>query len=91
MMQGQNGWRLREEIDGIVRWVDPVSRVVEVQVEGVPVSLDVRPDCVITLRGERVKLRLIQARDRVRVKYTKHFIARVADTIEVQPGGPARS
>ena len=55
------------------------------------VSLDVRPDCVITLRGERVKLRLIQPRDRVRVEYTEHPGARVADTIEVQPGGPAPS
>lgn len=90
MMRGQNGWRLREEIDGIVRWVDPIGREMEVQVEGGPVSLDVRPDCVISLRGERIKLRLIQPRDRVRVKYTEHCSARIADTIEVQPGGPAR-
>jgi hypothetical protein len=91
MMRGQNGWRLSEEIDGIVRRVDPIGRVVEVQVEGIPISVDVRPDCIITLRGERVKLRLIQPRDRVRVKYTEHSSAHVADTIEVQPGGPASS
>jgi hypothetical protein len=41
------------------------------------------------LRGERVKLRLIQPQDRVRVKYTEYSGARVADTIEVRPGGPA--
>jgi hypothetical protein len=84
-----NSWRASEEIEGIIRRVDPVGREVEVHVAGTPVSLDIRPDCVITLRGERVKLRLLQPRDRVRVKYTEHFGARVADTIEVQPGGPA--
>ena len=54
-------------------------------------SLDSRPDCVITLRGERVKLRLIQPRDWVRVKHTEHFGACVADAIKVQSGGPAPS
>lgn len=88
-MQGLNAWRVSEEIEGIVRRVDPVGREVEVHVAGTPVSLDVRSDCVITLRGERVKLRLIQPRDRVRVKYTEHAGALVAATIEVQPGGPA--
>lgn len=76
-------------IDGVVRRVDPVSREVEVHVGGAPVSFDVRPDCVITLRGERVKLRLIQPRDRVRVAYTESRGTRVADAIEVRPGGPA--
>ena len=89
MMQRPNACRPITEIDGVVRRVDPVGREVEVHTAGIPVSLDVRPDCVITLRGERVKLRLIQPRDRVRVKYTEHSGARVADTIEVQPGGPA--
>jgi hypothetical protein len=88
-MQGPNAWRVSEEIEGVVRRVDPVGREVEVHVAGIPVSLDVRSDCVITLRGERVKLRLIQPRDRVRVKYTAHSGTRVAATIEVQLGGPA--
>ena len=88
-MQVPNARRVSEEIEGIVRRVDPVGREVEVHVAGIPVSLDVRSDCVITLRGERVKLRLIQPRDRVRVKYTERSGARVAAAIEVQPGGPA--
>jgi hypothetical protein len=62
---------------------------VELHAEGVTINLDIPPNCVITLRGERVKLRLIQPRDRVRVKYVEHLGARVADAIEVQPGGPA--
>jgi hypothetical protein len=89
MMQGPNVRRASEVIEGVVRRVDPVSREVEVHVADTPVSLDVRSDCVITLRGERVKFRLIQPRDRVRVKYIQHSGARVATTIEVQPGGPA--
>jgi hypothetical protein len=77
------------QTDGVVRRVDPVGREVVVHVAGTPVSFDVRPGCVITLRGERVKLRLIQPRDRVRVAYTESQGARVADAIEVRPGGPA--
>ena len=90
-MQRPNAFRYIVEIEGVVRRVDPVGREVEVQTAGTAVSFDIRPDCVITLRGERVKLRMIQLRDRVRVKYTERAGARVADTIEVQPGGPAPS
>jgi hypothetical protein len=76
-------------LDGVVRRVDSVSREVEVHAGGAAVSFDVRPDCVITLRGERVKLRLIQPRDRVRVTYTERQGTRVADAVEVRTGGPA--
>lgn len=76
-------------IDGVVRRVDSVSREVEVHAGDTTVSIDVRRGCVITLRGERVKFRLIQPRDRVRVAYTEHQGARVADAVEVQPGGTA--
>jgi hypothetical protein len=62
---------------------------VEVHVSGTTVSFDVPPVCVITLRGERVKLRLIQPRDRVRVAYTESRGVRVAVAIDVQPGGTA--
>ncbi|HVK08386.1 MAG TPA: hypothetical protein VM597_06370 [Gemmataceae bacterium] len=88
-MQSPNGCRPTLQTDGVVRRVDPVGREVVVHVAGTPVSFDVRPGCVITLRGERVKLRLIQPRDRVRVAYTESQGARVADAIEVRPGGPA--
>jgi hypothetical protein len=88
-MHRPNAYRSITEIDGVVRRVDPVGREVELHAGGATISLDVPPDCVITLRGERVKLRLLQARDRVRVKYVEYPGARVADAIEVQPGGPA--
>lgn len=88
-MQRPNACRPITEIDGVVRRVDPIGREVELHAEGVAINLDIPPNCVITLRGERVKLRLIQPRDRVRVKYVEHFGTWVADAIEVQPGGPA--
>jgi hypothetical protein len=83
------GCRPTLQCEGVVRRVDLVGREVLVHVAGTPVSFDVRLGCVITLRGERVKLRLIQPRDRVRVAYTESQGARVADAIEVRTGGPA--
>jgi hypothetical protein len=88
-VQIQNASRSVRVTDGVVRRVDPVGREMDVLVAGTSVSFDVRPDCVITLRGERIKLRLVQPRDRVRVAFTECRGARVADAIEVQPEGPA--
>jgi hypothetical protein len=88
-MQISNDCRSSFQADGVVRRVDPVSREVEVRVAGAPVNFYVRPDCVILLRGERVKLRLIQPRDRVRVAYTEGQAGHVADAIEIRPGAPA--
>ena len=88
-MQIQNVSRLPLLADGVVRRVDPVGREMDVHVAGTSVSFDVRPDCVITLRGERIKLRLVQPRDRVRVAFRKCRGTRIADAIVVQPEGPA--
>ena len=85
-MQRPNACRPITEIDGVVRRVDPVGREVELHAAGATISLDVPPDCVISLRGERVKLRLVQPRDRVRVAYTQAPGALVAAAVEVQPG-----
>lgn len=76
-------------VDGVVRRVNPVGREVEVRVGGAVVSFDVRSDCVVTLRGERVKLRMIQPQDRVRVTYTEQQGTRIADAVEVRTGGAA--
>jgi hypothetical protein len=86
-MQLSSNGRPIIRIDGFVRRVDPVRREVEVRAGDTTVSFDVRPDCVITLRGERVKLRLIQPQDRVRVAYTEAPGTLVATVVEVQPGG----
>ncbi|QEL17508.1 hypothetical protein [Limnoglobus roseus] len=88
-MRGPSERRSIENTEGTVRRVDPVGRVVEVRVGGVTINFDVRPDCVITLRGERVKLRMLEPRDRVRVTYTEYQGTRVADAVEVSTAGPA--
>lgn len=88
-MQVPSERRAAVQIDGVVQRIDPVGRQVEVHVGDITVSFDVRPDCVITLRGERVKLRLIQPRDRVSVTYTERQGTRVADAVEVSTAGPA--
>lgn len=76
-------------INGVVHRVDPVCREVELHAGTAIISLDVPPDCVISLRGERVKLRLLQPRDRVCVSYKETQGNRAAEAIEVQPGGPS--
>jgi hypothetical protein len=88
-MRIQNASRLPLLANGVVRRVDPVGREMDVHVAGTSVNFDVRPDCVITLRGERIKLRLVQPRDHVRVAFTECWGTRIADAIEVQPVGPA--
>lgn len=81
--------QLHNELSGTISRVDPVSREIEVRVGDSSVTFDVRCDSVITLREERVKLRLIQPRDQVRVRYRKERNALVADLIEVQTHHPA--
>jgi len=84
-MHASNAAWQPHRVEGDVRRVDPVSRELDVHVSGTAVSFDVPPGCAITLRGERVKLRLLQPRDRVRVSFTESHGRRIADVIEVQP------
>jgi hypothetical protein len=73
------------EAEAIVHRVDPVNRELAALVEGVPVTIYVPPDCEVVLRGEQVKLRMVQPRDRLRVAYTELAGALVARAVEVQP------
>jgi hypothetical protein len=73
------------EAEAVVCRVDPVSRELAALVEGVLVTVYVPPDCDVVLRGERVKLRMVQPRDRVRVTYKELPDSLVAREIEVQP------
>jgi hypothetical protein len=76
------------EAEAVVHRVDPVTRELASCVEGVLVTIYVPPDCEVVLRGERVKLRMVQPRDRVRVTYTEFADSMVARAIEVLPGSP---
>jgi hypothetical protein len=71
---------------GVVRHVDTINRELHVQIGDSIVTFDVPPDCTILLRGERVKLRMLQPLDRVRVTCTDGRHLFTAHVIEVQPG-----
>ncbi len=70
---------------GTVQRVDTVNRELVVLVNGAPLTIDVPVGCATVLRGERVRLRVVQPRDRVRVAYTRRGRFLVALAIEVQP------
>ncbi len=75
-------------LDGVVSRVDPVGRELDVRTAGSAVSFDVPPVCPVTLRGERVKFRLVQPQDHVRVAYTESGGRRIAEAVEIQPPAP---
>ena len=90
-MRGRNSCEPALEAEAVIRRVDPVNRELAALVEGVLVTIDVPPACEVILRGERIKLRMVQPRDRVRVTYTEFANSIVARAIEVLPGPPASS
>lgn len=73
------------EVEAVVHRVDPVNRELAALVEGILVTIYVPPDSNVVLRGERVKLRMVQPKDRVRVTYTELADSLVAREIEVRP------
>ncbi len=88
-MQRRSNCKSVLEAEAVVHRVDPVNRELAALVEGVLVTLYVPPDCDVVLHGERVKLRMVQPRDRLRVTCTQRADSLVAREIEVQPGYPA--
>ncbi len=90
-MQERTNGRPVLQTEAVVHRVDPVSRELAALVEGVLVAIYVPPDCEVVLRGERVKLRIVQPRDRLRVAYTEFADSLVARAIEVQPAYPSPS
>ena len=88
-MLSRNSGKPCLELEAIVLRVDPVNRELAALVEGVLVNIYASPDCAVVLRGERVKLRMVQPRDRVRVFYVELADSLVAHRIEVQSDCPA--
>lgn len=70
---------------GVVHRVDTVNRELTVLAGGDLVIFDVPVGCAIALHGERVRFRMVQPRDRVRVRYAWRCGLLVALAIEVQP------
>ena len=57
--------------EGLLQHIDLVGRAVTVLLERGPLIFDVPPTCEILLNGERVKLRMLQPRDRVQITYCR--------------------
>lgn len=74
----------RESI-GVVHSLDTVNREVVVYVDGELRIFDVPIGCTVVLHGERIKFRLVQPQDRVRITHANREGLRIALAIEVQP------
>jgi hypothetical protein len=70
------------KMDAVVQWVDSVNRELGVLVAGSFVAFYAPPGCPIVLRGERVKLRLLQRGDRVHVTCAQTAAGLIAKKIE---------
>jgi hypothetical protein len=55
--------------EGTLQNVDLIAREMSVRVDGSVMAFDLPPDCTVLLNQERVKLRLLQPTDRVRVTF----------------------
>jgi hypothetical protein len=73
------------EVEGTLDELSTVSREMCVRDNGTRWMFDVPLSCPILLHGERVKLRLLQPRDRLRVRYTRLPDRSIARSIQVIP------
>lgn len=76
------------QIEGIVCAVDTVNRELVVCTGSAQILFGVPSDCTIDLRSERVKLRMVQPLDRIKIVYAKVRMLLVARSMEVQPRHP---
>jgi hypothetical protein len=75
-------------IEGVVYAVDTINRELIISTDSSQILFDVPPDCTIGLRGERVKLRMVQPLDRIKIAYVEVRGLLVARAMEVQPRFP---
>ena len=77
-----------QKITGVVQRVDLVNRELELTVSNRPCVFDVPVDCLIVLHGERIKLRLVQPKDRVAITYVRRPNSLCVRRLDEQPGWP---
>jgi hypothetical protein len=77
--------QLPQCLAGTVQSVDPLGREIVVLLPAGREVLYVPPDCPIYLRGERIKLRIAQSRDEVRVTFAREGSALVVKKLEIWP------
>jgi hypothetical protein len=90
-MRTGNNYESTREADAVIHRVDHINRELAALVDGVLVTIYVPPACDVILRGERIKFRMVQPKDRVRVTYTQSVNSMIASAIEVQPSRPTSS
>ena len=90
-MRGRKSCESAVEAEAVIHRIDPVNRELAGLIDGVGVTIYVPPACEVVLRGERVKLRMVQPKDHVRVTYTELADPLIARAIEVQPVYPPAS
>jgi hypothetical protein len=76
------------QMSGTIHHLDLVSRELELLVRMRRTSVDIPPDCLVLLRGEPVKLRLLQPGDFIHVAFDVRAGAMVAREIEVHGNQP---
>ncbi len=76
--------------EGTIQRIDLVGRTVAVLLPHGLRIFDVPPRCEIRLNGERVKFRLLQSGDRVRIPYFRKRGILAALTLEVATRRPER-
>lgn len=72
--------------EAVIQRMDVVNREMELLIGEHRWIISVPPDCAVLLRGERVKLRMLQPGDRVRVTYRADTTPPVACIIEAHSG-----
>ncbi len=80
------------QMSGTIHHLDLLNRELELIVSMRRTCVDVPPDCLVLLRGEPVKLRMLQPGDYINVALHVCAGAKVAREIEVhgnQPSAPA--
>lgn len=76
------------QIEGVVSAVDTINRELVIRTSSSQILFDVPSDCTIDLRSERVKLRMVQPLDHVKIVYAEVPGLLVARSMEVQPRHP---
>jgi hypothetical protein len=74
-----------DRAQGAIQRVDTLGREISVLLSTGLEVFYVPPGCPIVLHGERIKLRMIQPRDQVRVTFDRSSAMLVAKLLEVQP------
>jgi hypothetical protein len=74
-----------ERAQGTIQRVDTLGREITVLLSTGLEVFYVPPDCPIVLHGERIKLRMIQPRDKARVTFVRSREMLVVELLEVQP------